>query len=102
MAHAIRIHAPGGSEVLKWEAIEVGAPAAGEATVRQNAVGLNYIDVYHRSGLYKLAEFPAIIGMEGAGTVEAVGAGRDRIEGRRPRRLCRCPRRLCRRAADPR
>jgi NADPH2:quinone reductase len=75
MAHAIRIHAPGGSEVLKWEAIEVGEPGLGEVRLRQNAVGLNYIDVYHRSGLYKLAEFPAIIGMEGAGTVEAVGPG---------------------------
>jgi NADPH2:quinone reductase len=75
MAHAIRIHAPGGPEVLKWEAIEVGEPGPGEVRLRQSAVGLNYIDVYHRSGLYKLANFPAIIGMEGAGTVEAVGPG---------------------------
>jgi NADPH2:quinone reductase len=73
MAHAIRIHAPGGPEVLKWEAIEVGEPGLGEVRLRQTAVGLNYIDVYHRSGLYKLANFPAVIGMEGAGTVEAVG-----------------------------
>ena len=75
MAHAIRIHAPGGPEVLKWEAVEVGEPGPGEVRLRQRAVGLNYIDVYHRSGLYKLANFPAIIGMEGAGTVEAVGPG---------------------------
>jgi NADPH2:quinone reductase len=75
MAHAIRIHANGGPEVLKWEAVEVGEPGAGEVRLRQHAVGLNYIDVYHRSGLYKLANFPAIIGMEGAGTVEAVGPG---------------------------
>ena len=75
MAHAIRIHAPGGPEVLKWEAIEVGEPGPGEVRLRQSAVGLNYIDVYHRSGLYKLANFPAVIGMEGAGTVEAVGPG---------------------------
>jgi NADPH2:quinone reductase len=75
MAHAIRIHAPGGPEVLKWEAVEVGEPCPGEVRLRQRAVGLNYIDVYHRSGHYKLASFPAIIGMEGAGTVEAVGPG---------------------------
>ena len=73
MAHAIRIHANGGPEVLKWEAVEVGEPGAGEVRLRQTAVGLNYIDVYHRSGLYKLASFPAVIGMEGAGVVEAVG-----------------------------
>jgi NADPH2:quinone reductase len=75
MAHAIRIHAPGGPEVLKWEAVEVGEPGPGEVRLRQRAVGLNYIDVYHRSGHYKLASFPAIIGMEGAGTVDAVGPG---------------------------
>ena len=75
MAHAIRIQAAGGPEVLKWEAIEVGKPGPGEVRLRQSAVGLNYIDVYHRSGLYKLANFPAIIGMEGAGMVEAVGPG---------------------------
>ena len=75
MAHAIRIHANGGPEVLKWEAVEVGEPGTGEVRLRQTAVGLNYIDVYHRSGLYKLAGFPAIIGMEGAGVVEAVGSG---------------------------
>ena len=75
MAHAIRIHANGGPEVLKWEAVEVGEPGTGEVRLRQTAVGLNYIDVYHRSGLYKLASFPAVIGMEGAGVVEAVGPG---------------------------
>ena len=75
MAHAIRIHATGGPEVLKWEAVAVGDPGPGEVRLRQTAVGLNYIDVYHRTGLYKLASLPAIIGMEGAGTVEAVGSG---------------------------
>ncbi len=75
MAHAIRIHANGGPEVLKWETIEVGPPGPGEVRLRQAAVGLNFIDVYHRSGLYKLPGFPAVIGMEGAGTVEAVGPG---------------------------
>lgn len=80
MAHAIRIHANGGPEVLQWEAVEVGAPGPGEVRLRQSAVGLNYIDVYHRSGLYKLAAFPAVIGMEGAGTVEAVGPGVSELE----------------------
>jgi len=73
MAHAIRIHANGGPEVLKWEAVEVGEPGPGQTRIRQTAVGLNYIDVYHRSGLYKLPSLPAVIGMEGAGRVEAVG-----------------------------
>jgi NADPH2:quinone reductase len=73
MAHAIRIHATGGPEVLKWEAVEVGRPGPGEVRLRQGAVGLNFIDVYHRSGLYKLPGLPAVIGMEGAGSVEAVG-----------------------------
>ncbi|KAB2940973.1 MAG: quinone oxidoreductase [Hyphomicrobium sp.] len=80
MAHAIRIHANGGPEVLQWETVEVGAPGPGEVRLRQSAVGLNYIDVYHRSGLYKLAAFPAVIGMEGAGTVEAVGPGVSELE----------------------
>lgn len=75
MPHAIRIHATGGPEVLKWEAVEVGEPGPGEVRLRQGAVGLNFIDVYHRTGLYKLAGLPAVIGMEGAGTVQAVGPG---------------------------
>lgn len=74
MPHAIRIHKPGGPEVLSWEEIAVGDPGPGEIRVRHTAVGLNYIDTYHRSGLYKL-EYPAVIGMEGAGVVEAVGEG---------------------------
>jgi NADPH:quinone reductase len=74
MSHAIRIHETGGPEVLRWEEVAVPPPAAGEATVRQLAVGLNFIDIYHRTGLYPLP-LPAGIGMEGAGIVEAVGAG---------------------------
>lgn len=74
MPYAIRIHQTGGPEVLRWEAVDVPAPAEGEATVRQHAVGLNFIDTYHRSGLYPLT-LPAGIGLEGAGVVEAVGAG---------------------------
>jgi NADPH2:quinone reductase len=68
------MHQVGGPEVLRWETVDLPAPAAGEATVRHHAVGLNYIDVYHRTGLYPLP-LPSGIGLEGAGVVEAVGAG---------------------------
>jgi NADPH2:quinone reductase len=74
MSHAIRIHETGGPEVLRWEEVAVPAPAANEATVRHHAVGLNFIDIYHRTGLYALP-VPSGIGMEGAGVVEAVGTG---------------------------
>ena len=74
MPYAIRLHQNGGPEVLSWETVDLPAPAAGEATIRQHAVGLNYIDVYHRTGLYPLA-LPSGIGMEGAGVVEALGEG---------------------------
>lgn len=74
MPHAIRIHQTGGPEVLCWEAVDLPAPAPGEATVRHHAVGLNYIDTYHRTGLYPLP-WPSGIGLEGAGVVEAVGEG---------------------------
>jgi NADPH2:quinone reductase len=74
MSHAIRIHQTGGPEVLRWEEVDVPAPAAGEARVRHHAVGLNFIDTYHRTGLYPLP-LPAGIGLEGAGVVEAVGVG---------------------------
>ncbi|MFN8641106.1 MAG: quinone oxidoreductase [Candidatus Binatia bacterium] len=72
--HAIRIEETGGAEVLRWEEVEVGAPAAGDVLLRQTAVGLNYIDTYHRSGLYPVP-LPGGIGLEGAGVVEAVGPG---------------------------
>lgn len=74
MSHAIRFHGIGGPEVLRWETVDVAAPAAGEARVRHHAVGLNYIDTYHRSGLYPVP-LPSGIGLEGAGVVEAVGEG---------------------------
>jgi NADPH2:quinone reductase len=73
--HAIRIHATGGPEVLTWEAVDVPSPGPGQALIAQTAVGLNFIDVYHRSGLYPVPSLPAIIGSEAAGVVEAVGAG---------------------------
>lgn len=79
MTFAIRFHQVGGPEVLRWEEVEVGAPAAGEARVRHEAVGLNFIDTYHRTGLYPLP-LPSGIGLEGAGVVEAVGAGVSDIQ----------------------
>lgn len=79
MTYAIRIHQTGGPEVLSWESVELPAPAAGEATVRHAAVGLNFIDTYHRTGLYPLP-LPSGIGLEGAGVVEAVGAGVTEVQ----------------------
>jgi NADPH2:quinone reductase len=75
MVHGIRVHAVGGPDRLTWDEIEVGAPGAGEVRIRQHAAGLNFIDVYHRTGLYPLSSLPAVIGMEGAGEVIALGAG---------------------------
>lgn len=75
MTHAIRIHAPGGPEVMRWDQVDVGAPGPGEIRLRQTAIGLNFIDVYHRSGLYPLPALPAVLGLEAAGVVEAVGPG---------------------------
>jgi NADPH2:quinone reductase len=74
MPHAIRFHEPGGPEVFKWEEVEVGQPKAGEVRLKHTAVGLNYIDVYHRTGLYP-APLPAIPGLEAAGVVQAIGDG---------------------------
>jgi len=73
MSKAIRIHRTGGPEVLAWEDVEVGDPGAGALRIRQTAVGLNFIDTYHRSGLYPV-DLPATLGREGAGIVEAVGS----------------------------
>jgi NADPH:quinone reductase len=73
MTHAIRVHETGGPEKLIWEEVAVPDPGPGEVRVRNTAVGLNYIDTYHRSGLYPLG-LPFTLGMEGAGVVEAVGA----------------------------
>ena len=73
-ARVIRIHATGGPEVLRHEQIEVGNPGPGEVLLRQTAIGLNYIDTYHRTGLYPL-ELPAVLGREAAGVVEEIGEG---------------------------
>jgi NADPH2:quinone reductase len=79
MTQAIRIHQTGGPEVLSWETVDLPAPGAGEATVRHAAVGLNFIDTYHRTGLYPLP-LPSGIGLEGAGVVEAVGEGVSEVK----------------------
>ena len=74
MTRAVRVHGYGGPEVLTWEEVPKPSPGQHEVLIRQEAVGLNFIDIYHRTGLYKLPTLPAVIGMEGAGVVEAVGA----------------------------
>ena len=79
MTRAIRIHEHGGPEVMRWESVEVGDPGPGELRVRHTAVGLNYIDVYFRTGLYPVPELPCVLGKEGAGVIEAVGPGVDEI-----------------------
>ena len=79
MPRAIRIHTPGGPEAMKWEEVAVGDPGQGEARIRHSAVGVNYIDTYHRSGLYK-GPLPSGLGSEGAGVVEAVGTGVDWVK----------------------
>ena len=73
MTHAVRIHSNGGPEVLRWEEVALPEPGRNEVIIRQTASGLNFIDVYFRTGLYKVPSFPATIGNEGAGVVEAVG-----------------------------
>jgi len=75
MNHAIRIHEYGDADVLRWEEIDVAAPGPGQVLLRQTACGLNYIDVYQRTGLYPVGDMPAVLGMEAAGVVEAVGEG---------------------------
>lgn len=72
MPHAIRVHKTGGPEVLRWEEVDVGEPGPGQVRIRQEAAGLNFIDVYHRTGLYP-QKLPFIPGVEGAGIVDAVG-----------------------------
>jgi NADPH2:quinone reductase len=74
MVHAIRIHQNGGPEVMQWESVDVPAPGPGQVRLKHHAVGVNYIDIYQRSGLYKLP-MPSGLGSEGAGEVVAVGEG---------------------------
>jgi NADPH:quinone reductase len=74
MTHAIRFHKPGGPEVLVWEQVDVGRPGPGEARIRHTAVGLNFVDIYNRSGLYPVP-LPSGLGGEAAGVVEEIGPG---------------------------
>jgi NADPH:quinone reductase len=74
MPHAIRVHQTGGPEVLQWEEVDVGEPGPGQVRIRQEAAGLNFIDVYHRTGLYP-QQMPFTPGVEGAGIIDAVASG---------------------------
>lgn len=76
--NAVRIHQPGGPDALRYEEVPTPLPAEGEALVRLRAVGVNFIDIYHRSGQYSLS-FPAILGQEGAGVVDSVGSGATEV-----------------------
>src|SRR5438477_12500645 len=79
MPYAIRIHSAGGPDALVYEEITLGNPGPGEARVRQTAIGVNFIDTYHRSGLYPVT-LPSGVGREAAGVVEAVGSGVDWVK----------------------
>src|SRR5687767_15984978 len=74
MAKAIRYHKQGGPEVLQVDDVEVGEPGKGQVRIRHTAVGVNFVDIYQRSGLYPM-QLPQVAGNEGAGVVEAVGQG---------------------------
>ena len=78
MTHAIRVQKPGPASVLKWQTVDVDKPKKGEVLIRNTAVGLNFIDTYHRKGLYPIPT-PFIPGVEGAGVVEEIGAGVKRL-----------------------
>jgi len=78
MPKAIRFHAPGGPEVMRLEDVTIGDPGPGEARVRHTAIGVNFVDTYHRSGLYPL-QIPSGLGVEAAGVVEAVGVGASQV-----------------------
>ena len=82
MVKAVRLHGPGGPDALVWEDVALSDPGPGEARVRHTAIGLNFIDVYQRPGLYPM-DLPHALGMEAAGVVEAVGEGVEIPLGRR-------------------
>jgi len=77
--HAVRIHAHGGPERMSFEPIEVLPPAAGEVQIRQRAIGVNYLDTYHRRGVFPLPTLPGVLGVEAAGEIVAVGDGVTRF-----------------------
>ena len=73
MSYALRIHQTGGPDVFRWEKISLDTPAGKNVLIRHTAIGVNYIDTYHRAGLYPLPLFPATLGVEGVGVVENIG-----------------------------
>ena len=79
MTHAIRIHKAGPASVLKWQKVEIGKPKNGEILIKNTAVGVNFIDTYHRRGLYPIP-MPFTPGVEGAGVIEAIGAGVTKLK----------------------
>ena len=74
MTKAIQIHQYGDADNMTWEDVDIGAPSANEVRIKHTAIGLNFIDIYQRTGLYDIGELPATLGMEGAGVIEEVGA----------------------------
>ncbi|MBS0249539.1 MAG: quinone oxidoreductase [Proteobacteria bacterium] len=80
MPHSVRVHSIGGPEALVYEEVAMPVPGPGEVLLRQHAIGVNFIDIYHRSGLYKLPEYPVTIGSEGAGEVIALGSDVERLK----------------------
>lgn len=80
MPHSVRVHSVGGPEALVYEEVAMPVPGPGELLLRQHAIGVNFIDIYHRSGLYKLPEYPITIGSEGAGEVIALGPDVTRLK----------------------
>ena len=99
MTKAVRVHKVGGPEALVYEAVDVPAPGPGEVRIRQHAIGLNFIDVYYRTGLYKAPAMPFVAGNEAAGEVSGGRPRRDQFSSRRPRRLLFQSRRLRRPSA---
>lgn len=79
MHKAIILEEPGGPQNLKWRDVPDPEPGQGEVLLRQTVMGLNFIDVYHRNGLYPLPSYPAVIGMEAVGIVEKLGSGCEEI-----------------------
>ena len=84
---AIRIHQTGGPEVMRLEEVELPPPGEGEVRLRQHAIGINFIDIYHRTGFYPPAKLPFTPGSEGAGEVVEVGPSVEGVQARRPGRL---------------
>ena len=77
MSHAVRVHETGDASVLQWEEVSVAEPEADEVYLRHTAIGLNFIDVYFRSGTYPSPQLPFVPGLEGAGVIESIGEGVD-------------------------